>query len=86
MSLFTPSSFPVTLAVLLQLQSPVLVSGPQVSVSFPRHPGQAGAEAATAYLLALLDVIVLPDVGATNEHDFELFLVPAVEEAREVLE
>lgn len=31
-----------------------------------------------AYLLALLNVVILPSVGASNEHDFELLLVPAV--------
>lgn len=35
-------------------------------------------QASTTYLLPLLDVIILPGVGASHEHDFELFLVPAV--------
>lgn len=34
--------------------------------------------ASTTYLLTLLDVIILPGVGASHEHDFELLLVPAV--------
>ena len=37
-----------------------------------------------AYLLALLDVVVLPDVGAPDEHDFELLLMSATEERGEV--
>lgn len=37
------------------------------------------------YLLTLLDVVVLPDVGAADEHDFELLLMPAVEEKGKVL-
>lgn len=32
-----------------------------------------------AYLLALLDVVVLPGVGASHEHDFELLLVPTMD-------
>jgi hypothetical protein len=32
-----------------------------------------------AYLLTLFNVIILPGIGASNEHDFELLLVPAVE-------
>lgn len=33
-----------------------------------------------AYLLTLLDVVVLPDTGARDEHDFELLLMPAIDE------
>lgn len=38
-----------------------------------------------AYLLTLLDVVVLPDTGARDEHDFELLLMPAIDEGGEVL-
>lgn len=38
-----------------------------------------------AYLLTLLNVIILPGIGASNEHDFELLLVPAVERQEEDL-
>lgn len=36
-----------------------------------------------AYLLTLFNVIILPGIGASNEHDFELLLVPAVERQEE---
>lgn len=54
-------------------------SSPGMEVSAP--PGVAAGwqrQASTTYLLTLLDVIILPGVGASHEHDFELLLVPAV--------
>lgn len=47
--------------------------------------GWGGGGQSAAYLLTLLDVVVLPGVGTPDEHDFELLLVPAVDERGEVL-
>ena len=44
-----------------------------------------GGGSLQAYLLTLLDVVVLPGVGTPHEHDFELLLVPAMDEGGEVL-
>lgn len=44
-----------------------------------------GGGSPQAYLLTLLDVVVLPGVGTPHEHDFELLLVPAMDEGGEVL-
>lgn len=35
-------------------------------------------ETSQTYLFTLFDVIVPPGIGASNEHDFELLLVPAM--------
>lgn len=51
----------------------------------PLPPGLSQWGSLQAYLLTLLDVVVLPDVGAPDEHDFELLLMPAIDEGGEVL-
>ena len=61
-------------------------SGPgRGSVPSPQGWVGGGGRQSAAYLLTLLDVVVLPGVGTPDEHDFELLLVPAVDERGEVL-
>lgn len=47
----------------------------------------AGSEEGSgqAYLFTLFNVVVFPDVGTPDKHDFELLLVPAMDERGEVL-
>lgn len=52
----------------------------------PPAPGLCHARGSPhTYLLALLDVVVLPDIGAPDEHDFELLLMPTMDKRGEVL-
>lgn len=53
-------------------------SSPGAEVSAPPQVAAGWhGRASTTYLLTLLDVIILPGIGASDEHDFELLLVPA---------